>query len=378
MQGGVRKRYGSWYYYFDLGTVDGKRKRIERKTNAATKSDAEKILRQKLAEYEHSGVFFEPSETTVHDYFRFWLNEYVEVNLKHHTVVAYKGVINNHVIPVLGNLKLKSLTPEVLQKFINDKHRAEFKHTTLSLIRAVLQRALKQAVFPYQLIKDNPMQYVELPRQEQRKPTRDDLKILDLQTIKRITNHLTEDDTLYVPFHVGLNTGARLGEVCALKWDCVNLEDGTISIEKTLVDRDGKWNLDTPKTSSSYRDIKIGQTLIDTLKRHKTWQKQNKLKYGEFYFDSDFVCTKENGQFITPTHVKYYIKKMNKQLGTDVHFHGLRHTHATLLLEQGAPIKDIQKRLGHKKTSLTLDTYSHLTEKMSHQTVDIFENLMNE
>ncbi|GGJ86338.1 site-specific integrase [Lentibacillus kapialis] len=378
MQGGVRKRYGSWYYYFDLSTVDGKRKRIERKTSASTKTEAEKVLRKKLAEYDNEGVFFEPSDTSVHDYFQFWIEEYVEINLKYYTVMNYKGIVKNHINPALGDLKLRSLTPETLQKFINDKHRAGFKHRTLSLIRAVLQRSLKQAVFPYQLLKDNPMQYVELPRQEQRKPTRDDLKILDMQSIKKITSHLTEDNTLYLPFHIGLNTGARSGEVCALKWSSVDLNKGMIKIDSTMVDHGGRWDVDSPKTASSYRDIKIGDTLINILKRHKTWQKQNKLKYGEFYFDSDFVCTKENGQFITPTHIKYYVKKMNKQLGINMHFHGLRHTHATLLLEQGAPVKDIQKRLGHKKTSLTLDTYSHLTEKMSNQTVDIFENLMNE
>ncbi|TFJ94611.1 site-specific integrase [Lentibacillus salicampi] len=141
-----------------------------------------------------------------------------------------------------------------------------------------------------------------------------------------------------------------------------------------MIDHNGRWDIGTPKTASSYRDIKIGDTLISILKRHKTWQKQNKLKYGEFYFDSDFLCTKENGYFPSPTHVKYYLNKMNKQIGTDLHFHGLRHTHATLLLEQGAPIKDIQKRLGYKKTSLTLDTYSHLTEKISDKTVDIMNN----
>ncbi|WP_010530500.1 tyrosine-type recombinase/integrase [Lentibacillus jeotgali] len=377
MQGGVRKRNGTWYYYFDLGIVDGKRKKIERKTNAETKADAEKVLRQKMSEYENTGIVFEPSQTSVHDFFQFWLKEYVEMNLKHNTAVAYRGIIKNHIDPSLGNMKLKSLTPERLQTFLNNRQRAGYKHRTLSLIRAVMQRSLKQAVFPYQLLRDNPMQYVELPRQERRKPTRDDLKILDMQSIKQIISYLNEENTLYLPFHIGLNTGARLGEVCALKWRCVDLEEGTITIDSTMIDHNGRWDIGTPKTALSYRDIKIGDTLISILKRHKTWQKQNKLKYGEFYFDSDFLCTKENGHFVSPTHVKYYLNKMNKQLGTDLHFHGLRHTHATLLLEQGAPIKDIQKRLGHKKTSLTLDTYSHLTEKMSDKTVDIFENLMN-
>lgn len=228
MEGGVRKRYGSWYYYYDLGVIEGKRKKIERKAvPAETKAQAQQILRRALAEYENTGTIFEPSTTSLYDYMMFWLNEYVMINLKHSTQENCSGIIKNHIKPANGMIILKSLTPELLQKFINDKYREGYSRTTLTIFHTVLQHAPKQAVYPYKLINENFMQYVKLPKNENKK-----------------------------------------------------------TIEAS--------------------------------------------------------------------------------------------THATLLLEQGAPIKHIQARLGHSRSGITLNTYSHLTDKMKNQTVDMFEKLMND
>ena len=122
MKGGVRKRSGSWYYYFDLGVVEGKRKKIERKATGATnKGEAEQILRRAITEYENAGSIFEPSEMTVQDFMQYWIDEYVMLNLKYNTQENYKSVIKNHINPAFGKYKLKSLKPDVLQKFFNDK-----------------------------------------------------------------------------------------------------------------------------------------------------------------------------------------------------------------------------------------------------------------
>lgn len=379
MKGGVRKRYGNWYYYFELGVVDGKRKRLERRAvGAETRDEALSILRRAITDYEDTGTVFKPSETSVHDYMMFWLDEYVKINLRHNTIENYKGVIDNHISPALGSLKLKTLSPELLQKFINDKHRDGYSYKTLTIFRTVLNNALKQAVHPYKLLRESPMQYVKLPKREVKKTTKSDLKILSIDTIQEIQNHLDEDNTFYIPFNIGLNTGMRVSEVCGLKWDKVDLFEGTIEVDNILINKDGEWIDAPPKTSSSYRKFKIGQTLIDILKKHKTWQKKNKLKYGEFYHDSDYVCTKENGQLTTPNSCKWSGRNLRVKLGIEFNFHSLRHTHATLLLERGADLKDIQSKLGHSRSAITMDTYSHLTEKMQDRTVDLFESIMSE
>ena len=96
MKGGVRKRGNNWYYYFDLGKVDGKRKKIERK-GGRTKKEAEAALRKALQEYENAGLFFEPSEISVADYMDYWLKNYVEMNCKYNTIDGYKRIIENHI-----------------------------------------------------------------------------------------------------------------------------------------------------------------------------------------------------------------------------------------------------------------------------------------
>lgn len=379
MKGGVRKKSGSWYYYFDVGSVDGKRKKLERKAvGAKTKLEAEKILRKAITEYENTGTVFKATETSVHDYMQFWLKEYVMINLKYNTQENYRLVIQNHINPVLGSYKLKSITPELLQKFMNDKHRDGLSRKTLSVFHTVLQGAFKQAVYPYKLIIENPMQYVKLPKKENKVSTISDLKILPLSSIKKILNFLEPSNSFYIPFQIGLNTGMRVSEVCGLTWDCVNLSEGTIRVNKILVNVKNEWVFGTPKTQASYRTINVGDTLINILKEHKERQEENKIKYGEHYQNNDFVCTKENGENVTPASCKWSGRNLRVKLNIDFNFHSLRHTHATLLLEKKAPIKDIQARLGHSRSGITLDTYSHLTEKMKNQTVDIFESLMNE
>lgn len=112
------------------------------------------------------------------------------------------------------------------------------------------------------------------------------------------------------------------------------------------------------------------------MKKYKITQNKNKLRYGEHYINSDFVCTKENGKPVTTDTLKYLSRVVNYELHIKFNFHCLRHTHATMLLEAGANIKDIQKRLGHNKLSTTMDTYSHVTDKMSNTTVNILESVL--
>ena len=170
----------------------------------------------------------------------------------------------------------------------------------------------------------------------------------------------------------------RGGEIAALTWNDVDLINGTITVKHTLVHGEKGSNsfvLGTPKTASSYRTIHIGKSLIDLLIKHKEYQNKNREMYGQWYTESNFICTKENGEQITIDSYKYLSRVVNYELGIRFSMHSLRHTHATLLLEKGANIKDIQKRLGHSKLSTTMDTYSHVTDKMKNATVDIFETI---
>lgn len=390
MKGGVRKRGNTWYYYFDLGMVEGKRKKIERTAEGAqTKGEAEAVLRRKILEYENAGTVFKPSEMTLHDFLNFWHKEYVQLKLKPNTQYNYRLAIKNHILPHLGKYKLKSLTPHILQQYMNLKTREGFSRQTLNIIRGILSKSLKQAVYPYKYINENPMQYVELMMNKERKPTREDLKIQSKENLRLLNEYVTEEHPFYLPFHIGFHCGVRVGELCGLEWKHVNFDDMEIEIEQQLIAKKvenedtGKnkdvWVVGPPKSVSGYRNIPIGRKLVNILKNARRKQKENKLKYGEFYQqdpEHDFVCKKENGEHYTPSVIKYQTRDLiSLKLNIDFNYHSLRHTHATMLIENGTPIKTVQKRLGHSRSAITEDRYVHLTKKMSRDAADIFDSI---
>lgn len=229
------------------------------------------------------------------------------------------------------------------------------------------------AVYPYELILVNPMINVKLPKYDETKKDKDDLKIITVEEFKQILNRFPEGNIFYIPLQLSFATGMRAAEVCGLTWDCVDLKRGIIRVEKILVNENKKWVFSTPKTQSSYREIAIGNTLINILKKYRKNQLSNKLSYGENYHNSNNVCTKKNGELVTTYSFKYLSFVVNHNLKINFNFHSLRHTHATLLLERGANIKDIQERLGHSKLATTMDTYAHITDKMKLDSVTRLE-----
>lgn len=376
MKGGVRKRSNKWYYYFDLGIVEGKRKKVER-VGGNTKKEAEKSLREALNEYENSGIVFEESNISLSDYLDFWYKEYVLLNCKYNTQESYRINIEKHIKPKLGAYKVKALTPAILQNFINKKYKEDYSQSTLQVLKAILHRSLKSAVYPYKHIRENPMQYVSIPKTKSKTETKK-VKTITLEEFNQILNIFPQDSFQRIVLLIGFYTGMRRGEIIALTWDDIDLDNKTITVKHTLIKKkNGMFELSQPKTESSCRTIFTGDTLVRALKEHKLYQKKMKLKYGEFYFDSDWVCTKENGQQVTIHTMDTIVRQIREALNNDFHFHCLRHTHATLLLENGANIKDIQNRLGHSQLSTTMDTYSHVTDKMKNETVDIFERITN-
>lgn len=372
MTGSVRKRGKKWYYYFDIGVVNGKRKRIER-VGGDTKKEAQEALRKALAEFENNGSFKEESSISVSDYFDFWFENYVVINCKYNTLVSYKNVIENHIKPTLGNYKLKSLTPAMMQQFINDKSK-EFSKRTIQNIYSVMNSAFKMAILPYEYINANPIQYIKIPKFAGKK---NDLKTITLDEFNILLNRFPFSTSYHIPLLIGFHTGMRVGEVCALTWDDVDFNNATINIDKTMIIKKGvRYEIGTVKNSGSERKITIGASLLNALKKHKIYQTENKLRYGEFYTNEpyNFICTREDGSVVTTNALKHLNKVAKEELNINFSFHSLRHTHATMLLENGANIKDIQIRLGHSKISTTLDIYSHITSKRERTIIDIFEN----
>lgn len=404
----VRKRGQKWQYQFEAAKIEGKRKQIT-KSGFNTKKEALEAGVKALAEYNNSGLHFEPSEISVADYFDYWYKNYVTLELKINTQKSYKNYIENHIKPNLGIYKLKSLTPTILQEFINSKYISGFSKNHLINLIGVLSGALKYAVHPCTFIKSSPMLYVNFPKYEHSK-TDANHKYIKPEEFEKIIERFPYGSTFYLPIIIGYYTGFRIGETLGLTWDDIDLDNKKISINKIIYYNDDTklWYFGTPKTPTSTRTIEIGNTLLSVLKKYKNDQLRNKLKYGCHYTSTyegeeiidnkkyrplyslpsnipagilkkvEMVCTKENGEMVTTNTFKYASKVINYGLGITFNYHSLRHTHATTLIENGAEIKDVQVRLGHSNIETTYNTYVHHTEKMSNNSVEIFENAVSQ
>lgn len=403
----ARKRGNKWQYQFEAARVAGKRKQIT-KSGFNTKKEALEAGVKALAEYNNSGLHFEPSEISMSDYLDYWLENYVKLNLRTNSITGYKGIVEHYLKPALGIYKLKSLTPAILQSYINKRYVNGCTKSNLKRISSVLNLSLKYAVHPCKFIKENPMQYISMPRYEQK--VEQDIKTITVEEFNKIIDRFPDSTDYYLPLMIGFYTGCRIGEVLSLTWDDIDFNNKTLSVNKTLIfnDENKQWYFGSVKTFTSNRVIKIGSTLINVLKKFKTKQLENQLKYGGYYkiiysteelinnkqmerlivlpsnipANPNFkkrqvVCARIDGNLLTTNGMKYVSKVVNYDLNIDFKFHSLRHTHATLLIQNGANIKDVQSRLGHASVETTLDTYTHSTEDSSKNTVDLFEQLSN-
>lgn len=376
LRGSVRKKGNSWYYRLDLAYVNGERNRIERYAGK-TRQEALEAMNKAINEYITTGDLLYDTDLSVHDYFEYWYKNYVLVELKLNTQKNYRSVLDNHIYPHIGGYHLKSIRSGTIQELLRKEFELGFAKQTLAIVKGVLNKGFSMAVHPYEYLKIDPTLHVKIPRYDE-KEWRDssDLKLITMNDFKLLMDTVPQSDSYYLPMMIAFQTGLRRAEVCGLQWKDIDFERETITVERIMINDGKEYVLGTPKTKSSYRTIEVGSSILDTLKKAQIRQKENRLFYGKHYFKSDFVCTKENGQPTTPNSIKWSTAKYRKMTGINFNFHSFRHTYATMLLENGAKPKEIQRRLGHSRIATTMDTYAHVTKKMQRESVDIFENLL--
>lgn len=383
----VTKRGSTWQYRFEGAKVDGKRKQFS-KSGFRTKKEALESGTKALAEYNNAGVHFQPSDVSVSDYLNYWIEEGATSFHKESTVITYKAYIKTKINPFIGNYRLSALNPTILTELLVSLKREGYAKSTLIVVRAIISSALDYAVEPLRYIKDNPMRYVKTPTIEQEPEKRE---VLSDDDWKRIIERFPSGNRFYIPLLIGYYCGTRISECFALTWDDVDFEDCTINVNKQLL-LAKVWKYSAPKQSSS-RVIKFGQTLREELIKEKERQENNEKEYGELfnkvYIDNNGVlissqekltykrvypvCIDESGHMTTPKTFLYCNRVIANELNINFDYHTLRHTHATKLIEGGANVKAVQSRLGHKNISTTLQIYSHVTNSMEENAVEIFE-----
>lgn len=374
MKGTIRKRGKNYYYTVELPKIDGKRRQMERYAGE-TYAEAQETLRHAINELKDTGRFKNVSKISFVDYSQHWFDNYVMMNLKYNTQQNYRGILDNHIIPHLKNYYLMEIDAPLLQKLVHNEFQKGLAQKTMSIIISVLRNMFRKAVYPYMFLKENPMAYVEAPRYDSYKPTKEELKIIPAESWIKLQVATPEASDFYIPMMIAYYTGMRRGEICALEWKNVDLVDQVIKVEKTMYHKKKEVVLGSPKTKSSLREVTIGNALTKILRKHRKRQMENRLRYGKFYTENEFVCTKENGNVITPNSIKWNVDKTRKLTDVDFNFHSFRHTHATMLLEAGASVKEVQVRLGHSRSAITQDTYLHLTEKKKRDTAELFDRI---
>lgn len=380
----------NWEYRFEAARINGKRKHIS-KSGFRTQKEALAAGTKALAEYNSGGQTFQPAEISFSDYLDLWLEKYVMVNLRPKTQESYKGIINNHIRPALGQFKLNALNPSALQDFANSLKTKGYSKRHIVNIMSTITNSLNYAIEPLQYIKHNPAKLIKLPKVERAPRQR---IVLSPEDWEQIISRFPFGNKYHIPLMIGYYTGMRISEVFALTWEDIDFEKLEIKVSKQIVkikpDREkAKWCFGEPKTKSAHRIVRIGSNLSETLKREKLRQKENKLLYGHYRtkyslceMDElvpdengkiDLLCVNDDGTFVTTDSFKYCSRVIHHELKIDFDFHSLRHTHATILIENGISPKSVQKRLGHEKIETTLQTYVHETPEMAEEAAEAFD-----
>jgi integrase len=170
----------------------------------------------------------------------------------------------------------------------------------------------------------------------------------------------------------------RKGELCGLKWDDVDLKRSRISVRRTLIKAGAEPVMGTPKSGRG-RAIAISADLVRLLRKHKAEQNEWRLRLGDSYNNLDFVFAKQNGNPLQINNLgQREFRKLTEKAGIkQIRFHDLRHTCATLLLENDLHPKIVQERLGHSDISMTLNRYSHVTPTMQESAARLMGNILS-
>lgn len=302
------------------------------------------------------GLLPEPSRLTVAEYLAFWLENGARPSVRPPTYRQYEQYVRNHIVPVLGSIRLQALKPADIQALYTRKLDEGLARRTVQLVHAILHKALSQAV-DWGLLAASPADRVKAPRPQPRPGA---VRALSPEEARRFLEAARDYD-YYPLFVLALTTGMRLGELLGLKWEDVDFEAGAVHVRRGLYRVRGRWVEGEPKSAAGRRKVILPPLALSVLKEHRVAQLEARLKAGPDWEDSGLVFATAAGRPIHPRSVTRTLKTILGRAGLpDIRFHDLRHTHATLLLKEGVNPRVVQERLGHSQISLTLQTYSHV------------------
>lgn len=280
--------------------------------------------------------------------------------VKKSTISAYSLLIENHLLPTFGDKN--KITEVEVQEFVFKKISEGLSQKSVKDILIVLKMILKYGV------KHDMIEYSQIDVKFPTERERQDIEVLSKGNHRKIIDYISQHFTFKnLGIYICLSTGMRIGEICALKWQDVDIENGVITIKQTIqriyiiddIQRKTELLLDTPKTKNSIRDIPMTKEMIRFLKPLK-----------KVVNNSYFVLTNEAKPTEPRTYRNYY-KQLMKDLGMpDLKFHGLRHSFATRCIESNCDYKTVSVLLGHSNISTTLNLYVHPNMEQKKKCID--------
>lgn len=373
-----KKKDGSIVYrssiYLGIDTVTGKK--VKTTISGRTKRELKAKALQAQIDFEKGGstVYKAVQINTYAELVENWLETYCHT-VKKATLAIIKSRLNNYLLPAFGNYKLDKLTPPVIQKQVNqwakDYNQLGKGYQEYTQLNSLNKRILKYAV-SLQVIPFNPARDIIVPRRKPKEGQK--LKYLDDDHLKKFLNYLDQLPNTYKNFYdtvlykTLLSTGLRIRECLALKWSDIDLQNGTLDVNKTL---NCEKEVTTPKTKSSIRVIDLDNKTVLMLRLYKNRQAQVGREIGLTY---EKVFPNYFDEYRDARTLRHRLEKHLKLSECPrLTFHAFRHTHASILLNAGLPYKEIQTRLGHSQISITMDTYSHLSKDNKKNATSFYE-----
>lgn len=364
-EGSIQKRpNGKWRATISLGVgADGKRMRKD--IYGKTKSEVQKKLRQ-LQSAKDAGKLPTSSKTTVAEYLEFWIDHITKV--QESTKTRYRQFVNLHITPVVGKTRLQQLTPLHVDSIIRTAEKSGLGKTTQRSLFGVLRKSLNDAA-KRDLIGGNPCLKCDVPQSPQRRHN-----IWTAEETQRFLSH-TKDHRLFALFALAAYTGMRQGESLALRWSDIDWERNRITISRSLTDVNGLPTVgEQAKTEAGVRTLPLPSCVMEALDKHRArMMMDNHPTSGDA-----LVFVSHRGTIIRRRGLlRDTFQPQCKASGVPViTWHQMRHSAATMLLENGVPLANVSKQLGHANSVVTAMVYSHVTEAGMNRVAEAMSSLL--
>jgi integrase len=363
-RGSVIKRGSAYSVVLDLGRGPDGRRRREWHSGFPTQRAAEKE-RTRLLKSLDDGTHVRRVDTTVKEFVTTtWLPGLAASSLRPSTVESYHRSAKSYLLPHLGALRLREVTPVCLKSWIDVLKAAGVGDRTVQIAGVTAHKMLKAAV-DLELIARNPADNAAV--REARPKTKAQVPTLWTSAQTRTFLASQSGDRLFPLWRLVVMTGLRRGEIAGLRWCDVDLSAGVLHVRRTRVVVDYKVLDSSPKTEKGKRSVGLDAATVAALKAHRARQAEELLALGRHRAEDGLVFVREDGEPYHPQRLTIMLSERTRAAGLPrVKLHALRHGHATAALEAGVPMKVVSERLGHSGIAITSDVYSHVTKATDH------------